>query len=86
MFYSYLIYVSLLQDKFAELSQNRAREAAKNGVFSEEIVPVKVTSRKVCPVLFSTSTGHENSWYTYMTLRNRSNCPGSYLEDRSTAI
>ena len=36
-----------LQDKFAELSQNRAKEAVKNGVFSEEIVPVKVTNRKV---------------------------------------
>ena len=45
------------QDEFAARSHQRAALAQKNGVFSEEIVPVEVPQRKGDPVLVSEDEG-----------------------------
>ena len=45
------------QDAFAALSHQRAAEAAKNGVFDEEIVPVEIPQRKGDPLVFDTDEG-----------------------------
>ncbi|HEU4911381.1 MAG TPA: acetyl-CoA C-acetyltransferase [Actinomycetes bacterium] len=45
------------QDAFSALSHQRAAEAAKNGVFDDEIVPVEVPQRKGDPIVFSTDEG-----------------------------
>lgn len=39
------------QDTFAALSQSRANEAMNNGIFSDEIVPVKITTRKATTMM-----------------------------------
>lgn len=39
------------QDTFAALSQSRAIEAKNNGIFSDEIVPVKITTRKATTMI-----------------------------------
>ena len=45
------------QDAFSARSHQRAAEAAKNGVFDDEIVPVEIPQRKGDPVVFSTDEG-----------------------------
>ncbi|HEX6921362.1 MAG TPA: acetyl-CoA C-acetyltransferase [Actinomycetes bacterium] len=45
------------QDAFAARSHQRAAEAAKNGVFDEEIVPVEIPQRKGDPIVFSVDEG-----------------------------
>jgi acetyl-CoA C-acetyltransferase len=45
------------QDAFSALSHQRAAEAAKNGVFDDEIVPVEIPQRKGDPVVFSADEG-----------------------------
>ncbi|HEY3735188.1 MAG TPA: acetyl-CoA C-acetyltransferase [Streptosporangiaceae bacterium] len=45
------------QDEFAARSHQRAAEAAKNGLFDEEIVPVPVPQRRGDPVIFGTDEG-----------------------------
>src|SRR3990170_2459821 len=45
------------QDAFSALSHQRAAEAAKNGVFDDEIVPVEIPQRKGDPIVFSTDEG-----------------------------
>ena len=45
------------QDAFAVLSHQRAAEAAKNGVFDEEIVPVEIPQRKGEAIMFATDEG-----------------------------
>ncbi|MFC0433160.1 acetyl-CoA C-acetyltransferase [Kutzneria buriramensis] len=45
------------QDAFSARSHQRAAEAAKNGIFDEEIVPVPIPQRKGDPVLFATDEG-----------------------------
>ena len=45
------------QDEFAARSHQRAAEAAKNGVFDDEIVPVQVPQRRGDPVLFAADEG-----------------------------
>ncbi len=45
------------QDAFAALSHQRAAEAAKNGVFDEEIVPVEIPQRKGDPLVVDTDEG-----------------------------
>ena len=45
------------QDAFAALSHQRAAEAAKNGVFDEEIVPVEIPQRKGEAIMFATDEG-----------------------------
>ena len=45
------------QDAFAALSHQRAAEAAKNGVFDEEIVPVEIPQRKGEAINFATDEG-----------------------------
>jgi len=45
------------QDEFSARSHQRAAEAAKNGVFDEEIVPVEIPQRKGDPVVFGTDEG-----------------------------
>ncbi len=42
------------QDRFSELSENRAEKAIKDGLFKEEIIPVKVPQRKGDPLVFDT--------------------------------
>jgi len=45
------------QDEFAARSHQRAAEAAKNGVFDEEIGSVEIPQRKGDPVVFDTDEG-----------------------------
>jgi len=45
------------QDAFSALSHQRAAEAAKNGLFDDEIVPVEIPQRKGDPVVFTTDEG-----------------------------
>jgi acetyl-CoA C-acetyltransferase len=45
------------QDEFAARSHQRAAEAAKNGVFDDEIVPVEIPQRKGDPIVFSVDEG-----------------------------
>jgi acetyl-CoA C-acetyltransferase len=45
------------QDAFSARSHQRAADAAKNGIFDEEIVPVPIPQRKGDPVLFATDEG-----------------------------
>jgi len=45
------------QDAFAARSHQRAAEAAKNGLFDDEVVPVEIPQRKGDPILFSTDEG-----------------------------
>ncbi|HEY2443987.1 MAG TPA: acetyl-CoA C-acetyltransferase [Streptosporangiaceae bacterium] len=45
------------QDEFAARSHQRAAEAAKNGLFDEEIVPIPVPQRRGDPVIFGTDEG-----------------------------
>ncbi|MFC0543935.1 acetyl-CoA C-acetyltransferase [Kutzneria chonburiensis] len=45
------------QDAFSARSHQRAAEAAKNGIFDAEVVPVPIPQRKGDPVLFSTDEG-----------------------------
>jgi acetyl-CoA C-acetyltransferase len=45
------------QDAFSALSHQRAAEAAKNGLFDDEIVPVEVPQRRGDPVVFTTDEG-----------------------------
>src|SRR5512145_922097 len=45
------------QDAFSALSHQRAAEAAKNGVFDDEIVPVEIPQRKGDPIVFTTDEG-----------------------------
>ncbi|MEV6609104.1 acetyl-CoA C-acetyltransferase [Kutzneria sp. NPDC051319] len=45
------------QDAFSARSHQRAAEAAKNGIFDKEIVPMAIPQRKGDPVLFSTDEG-----------------------------
>jgi len=45
------------QDEFAARSHQRAAEAAKNGVFDEEIASVEIPQRKGDPVVFDTDEG-----------------------------
>jgi acetyl-CoA C-acetyltransferase len=45
------------QDEFSALSHRRAAEAAKNGVFDDEIVPVEIPQRKGDPIVFRTDEG-----------------------------
>jgi acetyl-CoA C-acetyltransferase len=45
------------QDAFSALSHQRAAEAAKNGLFDDEIVPVEIPQRKGDPIVFSTDEG-----------------------------
>jgi acetyl-CoA C-acetyltransferase len=45
------------QDEFSARSHQRAAEAAKNGLFDEEVVPVEIPQRKGEPVVFSTDEG-----------------------------
>jgi acetyl-CoA C-acetyltransferase len=45
------------QDAFSARSHQRAAEAAKNGVFDDEIVPVEIPQRKGDPIVFSTDEG-----------------------------
>jgi acetyl-CoA C-acetyltransferase len=42
------------QDELSLVSQQRAMAAIKNGIFKEEIVPVKIPQKKGDPVLFAT--------------------------------
>ena len=45
------------QDEFAARSHQRAAEAAKNGLFDEEIVPVQIPQRRGDPVVFGIDEG-----------------------------
>jgi acetyl-CoA C-acetyltransferase len=45
------------QDAFSARSHQRAAEAAKNGVFDDEIVPVEIPQRKGDPIVFATDEG-----------------------------
>src|SRR3954454_7649980 len=45
------------QDEFSARSHRRAAEAAKNGLFDDEIVPVEIPQRKGEPVVFRTDEG-----------------------------
>jgi acetyl-CoA C-acetyltransferase len=45
------------QDAFSALSHQRAAEAAKNGLFDDEIVPVEIPQRKGDPIVFTTDEG-----------------------------
>ena len=45
------------QDAFSARSHQRAAEAAKNGLFDDEIVPVEIPQRKGDPVVFRTDEG-----------------------------
>jgi acetyl-CoA C-acetyltransferase len=45
------------QDAFAARSHQRAAEAAKNGLFDDEIVPVAIPQRKGEPIEFATDEG-----------------------------
>ncbi len=45
------------QDAFAAQSHQRAAAAQKNGVFDDEIVPVRIPQRKGDPVVFATDEG-----------------------------
>ncbi len=45
------------QDAFSARSHQRAAEAAKNGVFDDEIVPVTIPQRKGDPLVFTTDEG-----------------------------
>ncbi|HEX9032933.1 MAG TPA: acetyl-CoA C-acetyltransferase [Streptosporangiaceae bacterium] len=45
------------QDEFAAMSHQRAAAAIKNGLFTEEIVPVQVPQRRGDPVIFDTDEG-----------------------------
>jgi len=45
------------QDAFSARSHQRAADAAKNGIFDAEIVPVPIPQRKGDPVLFATDEG-----------------------------
>ncbi|MGH8968729.1 MAG: acetyl-CoA C-acetyltransferase [Actinomycetes bacterium] len=45
------------QDAFAAQSHQRAAEAAKNGLFDDEIVPVEIPQRKGDPIVFSSDEG-----------------------------
>jgi acetyl-CoA C-acetyltransferase len=45
------------QDAFSARSHQRAAEAAKNGVFDDEIVPVSIPQRKGDPIEFATDEG-----------------------------
>jgi acetyl-CoA C-acetyltransferase len=45
------------QDAFAARSHQRAAEAAKNGVFDDEITPVEIPQRKGDPIVFSQDEG-----------------------------
>ena len=46
------------QDAFSARSHQRAAEAAKNGLFDDEIVPVEIPQRKGDPVVFTDRRGH----------------------------
>jgi acetyl-CoA C-acetyltransferase len=45
------------QDEFSARSHQRAAEAAKNGLFDDEVVPVEIPQRKGDPIVFSTDEG-----------------------------
>jgi acetyl-CoA C-acetyltransferase len=45
------------QDAFSARSHQRAAEAAKNGLFDDEIVPVEIPQRKGDPIVFRTDEG-----------------------------
>ncbi len=45
------------QDAFAARSHQLAAEAAKNGLFDDEIVPVEIPQRRGDPIVFSTDEG-----------------------------
>lgn len=45
------------QDAFSARSHQRAAEAAKNGLFDDEIVPVTIPQRKGDPLVFTTDEG-----------------------------
>ena len=45
------------QDAFSALSHQRAAEAAKNGLFDDEIVPVEIPQRKGDPIVVTTDEG-----------------------------
>jgi acetyl-CoA C-acetyltransferase len=45
------------QDAFSARSHQRAAEAAKNGLFDDEIVPVEIPQRKGDPLVFTTDEG-----------------------------
>ncbi len=45
------------QDAFAARSHQRAAEAAKNGLFDDEVVPVEIPQRKGDPITFTTDEG-----------------------------
>jgi acetyl-CoA C-acetyltransferase len=45
------------QDEFAARSHQRAAEAAKNGLFDDEVVPVEIPQRKGDPLTFTTDEG-----------------------------
>jgi acetyl-CoA C-acetyltransferase len=45
------------QDAFSAPSHQRAAEAAKNGLFDDEIVPVEIPQRKGDPIVFTTDEG-----------------------------
>ena len=45
------------QDAFSALSHQRAADAAKNGLFDDEIVPVEIPQRKGDPIVFATDEG-----------------------------
>ena len=45
------------QDAFSARSHQRAAEAAKNGVFAEEIVPVEIPQRRGEPIVFTDDEG-----------------------------
>jgi acetyl-CoA C-acetyltransferase len=45
------------QDEFSARSHQRAAEAAKNGLFDDEIAPVEIPQRKGDPVVFKTDEG-----------------------------
>ena len=45
------------QDAFAARSHQRAAEAAKNGLFDDEVVPVEIPQRRGDPITFATDEG-----------------------------
>ncbi|HSV67925.1 MAG TPA: acetyl-CoA C-acetyltransferase [Mycobacteriales bacterium] len=45
------------QDEFAARSHQRAAEAAKNGLFDDEIVPVEIPQRRGDPIVFDADEG-----------------------------
>jgi acetyl-CoA C-acetyltransferase len=45
------------QDAFSARSHQRAAEAAKNGLFDDEIVPVEIPQRRGDPIVFSSDEG-----------------------------